>query len=112
MSHYPFIHNLHITSVSVHGNKWTVQGTMNVYFSKCAWSEFGYKDGNFYWFNLWWQNQTGKEFCFGGIKAKLLWVNWTLIRHTDKYDSLGFKFEAEVKPCAPCHMPHAHVCHR
>jgi len=35
---------------------------MDVLFTDEAWAEFGYKDGNFCWFNEWWQNQTGNTY--------------------------------------------------
>jgi hypothetical protein len=86
MARYPFIRNLTVTSVNYTKGCVIVTGTMDVLFTKQAWTEFGYKNGNFYWFNLYWQHQVGKTFWH----CKLVAIHWTLVKHTPKYDKLAF----------------------
>jgi hypothetical protein len=96
MVHYPFIKNLQINPVSIadlcltqpsSNHNIIISGTMKVYFTEQAWKEFGYKSGNFYWFNLWWQEHgAGIKIGWYTIKS----IKWTLLQHTANYDELGF----------------------
>ncbi len=84
---YPFIQNMEITSCRFRGKYLTVTGTMEVLLNDQAWTEFGYKEDNFYWFNEWWQDQVGHRFG----PFRLVSVNWTLIEHTEARDTLAFE---------------------
>jgi hypothetical protein len=90
MARYPFIKNLQITSISGSNNRLTITGILKVLFTREAWREFGYKRGNFYWFNKYWQDQVGKTVQFGNWHLKLLAIKWTLLEHEARYDKLGF----------------------
>ena len=94
MLRYSFIKDFEVTSVDYHGGQITVSGTVRVLFTDEAWTEFGYKDGNFYWFNKWWQEE-----AHGMIYARfrLVSAEWVLIEHTDAYDVLGFTMVWELK---------------
>jgi hypothetical protein len=87
MQQYPFIRGLQVSYVGFQNGNIVVYGTMRVYFTPLAWTEFGYKAGNFYWFNLWWQTKAlGMPVgCF-----KLVSMKWTLVEHTENYDVLNF----------------------
>jgi hypothetical protein len=99
---YPFIHNFTISSYSFKDGRLVVSGRMDVYFTKQAWDEFGYKQGNFYWFNLWWQQQVGKVvYNEQGTKVKLVSVTWTLLKQTKTYDTLGFNFTFQIEAAPP-----------
>lgn len=84
---FPFIQNFNVTSANYKGGYLIVTGTMNVLFTDEAWAKFGYKDGNFYWFNEWWQNQIGSTYG----PFKLVSITWVLIEHTETHDKLGFE---------------------
>ena len=92
MARYPFIQNLTVTGFTMSNGTCSVSGTMNVYFTQQAYEQFGYAKGNFYYFNAWWQNQTGKVISLDGIDVVLVSVNWTILKHTDAYDTLRFQF--------------------
>lgn len=92
MAQYPFIHNMKIGSVATVGTYLVVSGTMKVYFTDAAWKEFGYKPGNFYWFQKWWNSNA--PFTYGLIK--IVKVDWTLLKHTEKYDELAFVARIET----------------
>ncbi len=93
MARYPFIQNLTVTSVSYESGYVVISGTMRVQFTGQAWTDFGYKDGNFYWFNEWWQEQVGET--HGAFK--LVSIRWAFIEHTGTYDKLGFVITLEPK---------------
>jgi hypothetical protein len=84
---FPFLQNFEATSYSFLGNYLVVTGTVEVPFTEAAWTEFGYRDGNFYWFNEWWQQQAGT--VYGPVR--LVSITWTLLEHTESYDRLGFE---------------------
>lgn len=103
MLRFPFIQDLTVTSVTYENGKFVITGTIKVLLSDEAWAQFGYKDGNFYWFNEWWQTEAP-----GMTKGpfRLVSVTWTLIEHTEAYDRLGFTLVLERR-CA--HSKKAHV---
>lgn len=84
---FPFIQKLTVTSYDYDGRYLAVTGTMDVLLDEEAWVEFGYKEGNFYWFNEWWQDQVGNKFG----PFRLVSITWTLLEHTETHDRLGFE---------------------
>jgi len=94
MARYPFIQNLTVTSFNYKNGQLIVTGTMDVYFTDQAWEQFGYKDGNFYWFNEWWQEHEG-NLRFGAIR--LVDVEWTLLEPHETYNKLAFTAVVERK---------------
>jgi len=93
MARYPFIQNLAVTSLNYENGYLIFSGVMDVYFTDEAWAEFGYKNGNFYWFNQWWQDQVGNRYG----PFKLVSITWKIIEHTETYDKLGFVIVLEPK---------------
>jgi hypothetical protein len=89
MSRYPFIKDMTITSTNVDPATGyvTAQGTMKVMFTNDAWTQFGYKDDNFYWFNKWWQEEA-PGITYGPFR--IVSATWTLVEHTENYDKLEF----------------------
>jgi hypothetical protein len=88
---YPFLKNITITSFSSCGSTCNIQGTLDVYFSNQTWLSFGYKPNNFYWFNLYWQDQTGRIlYQLGPFKLVLVSLQWSLLKHTEKFDTLRY----------------------
>lgn len=87
MARYPFIQNLNPTSLNYENGYLIINGTMDVQFTDQAWTEFGYKDGNFNCFNTWWQDQIGNTYG----PFKLVSITWTLLEHTENYDKLSFQ---------------------
>ena len=94
MSRYSFVQNLTVTSFNYADGQLIVNGTMDVYFSDQAWEQFGYKDGNFGYFNQWWEDNEG-NLRFGAIK--LVDITWTLLEEHETYDKLGFTAVLERK---------------
>lgn len=90
---FPFIQNFTATSYNYDGEYLTVTGTMDVLFTDEAWEKFGYRDGNFYWFNEWWQNQIGETYG----PFRLVSITWNLIEHTETHDTLGFEVVLTLK---------------
>jgi hypothetical protein len=86
-SRFPFLQNLTVTSYTFAGDCLVVTGTVEVVLTEEAWTKFGYRDGNFYWFNEWWQQQGGM--AYGPVR--LVSIEWTLLEHTESYDRLGFE---------------------
>ena len=88
---FPFIQNFTVTSFNYaharHRHYLVITGTMDVLFTDEAREKFGYEDGNFYWFNEWWQNQVGAKYG----PFRLVSITWTLIEHTETQDTLGFE---------------------
>ena len=41
--------------MAVQGSTITIKGTVDIYFTNRAWEEIGYKSGNFYHFDKYWQ---------------------------------------------------------
>lgn len=94
MLRYSFIKDFEVASVSHSGGQVVVSGTLRVLFTDEAWTEFGYKDGNFYWFNKWWQEEApGMTYA----RLRLVSAEWVLIEHTETYDVLGFTMVWELK---------------
>lgn len=94
MLRYPFIKDLSVATVDYQGGHIIVTGTFRVLLTDQAWSEFGYKDGNFEWFNKWWQDEAP------GIDVgpfRIVSVTWTLVEHTATYDKLAFAAVLEVR---------------
>jgi len=87
MLRYPFIKDAAVTSVNYDDGQIVVTGTVKVLFTDEAWTEFGYKDGNFYHFDKWWQEEAPGLKC---ARLRLVSAEWVLIEHTDTYDVLGF----------------------
>lgn len=96
MSQYPFIKNLAFTSLQYESGYLIINGTMDVQFTDQAWTEFGYKKDNFYWFDAYWQEQIGNRYG----PFELVAITWTLIEHTETFDRLSFQIVLE---------PRAHV---
>lgn len=94
MLRYSFIKDAEVTSVSYNGGQITVSGTVGVFFTDEAWTEFGYKDGNFYWFNKWWQEEAPGLTC---ARFRLVSAEWTLLEHTETYDLLSFTMVVELR---------------
>ena len=92
MVRYPFIQDLTVTSVTYQNEQMIITGTMTVLFTDEAWSQFGYKDGNFDWFNEWWHTEAP-----GMTKGpfRLVSMTWNLIEHTEAYDMLRFTLVLE-----------------
>jgi hypothetical protein len=84
---FPFLQNFTVTSYNYDGRYLIVTGTVDVALTEKAWTEFGYKGGNFYYFNEWWQNQAGNKFG----PFQLVSITWTLLEHTNTYDKLAFE---------------------
>ena len=84
---FPFLQNFEVTSYSLVGDHLVVTGTVEVPFTDQAWEEFGYRDGNFPWFDAWWEQQEGN--MYGPVR--LISIEWTLLEHTESYDRLGFE---------------------
>lgn len=89
MNRYPFIKDMNINSANVDPTTGyiTVQGTMKVTFTNDAWTQFGYKNDNFYWFNKWWQEDAPGT-TYGPFK--IISATWTLTEHAENYDKLEF----------------------
>ena len=89
MNQYPFIKDMTINSANVDPATGyiTVQGTTKVMFTNDAWTQFGYKNENFYWFNKWWQEESP-----GTTQGpfKIISATWTLTEHAENYDRLEF----------------------
>jgi hypothetical protein len=81
------LQDFEVTSYSFSGDYLMVTGTVEVPFTEAAWTEFGYRDGNFYWFSEWWQQQG--DIPIGPFR--LVSITWTLLEHTESYDRLGFE---------------------
>lgn len=98
MLRFPFIQDLTVTSVTYENGKFVITGTIKVLLSDEAWAQFGYKDGNFYWFNEWWQTEAP-----GMTKGpfRLVSMTWILIEHTEVYDELSFTIVLERKCACP-----------
>jgi hypothetical protein len=94
MLRYPFIKDAAVTSVSLHGGQIIVSGTVRVLFTDEAWTEFGYKDGNFDWFSKWWQEEAPG---LTHARLRLVSAEWVIIEHTEAYDVLGFTMVLELK---------------
>ena len=92
MLRFPFIQDLTVTSVTYQNGRLIVTGSMKVLFTDEAWIQFGYKEGNFDWFNEWWQTEAP-----GMTKGpfRLVSLTWILIEHTEAYDKLGFTMVLE-----------------
>jgi len=93
---YPFSRNIHATPVAINGDTITVKGTMDVYFTQQAWCEFGYKKGNFQYFDEWWHQQIGQTYRYMGVHVKLVYIDWTLLQHYYDHDHLGFTLKVKV----------------
>lgn len=93
MARYPFIQNFTATSLTYENGYLIVSGTLDVYFREQAWNDFGYKKGNFDWFNEWWQNQVGNRYG----PFTLVSINWNLIEETETHDKLSFLIVLEPR---------------
>jgi hypothetical protein len=92
MLRYPFIQDLTVTSVTPQNGQIIITGTVKVLLTDEAWTQFGYKDGNFEWFNEWWQTEAP-----GMTKGpfRLVSMTWILNEHTETYDELRFTLVLE-----------------
>ena len=91
---FPFLQNLTVTSYAFAGDCLVVTGTLEVALTEEAWTEFGYRDGNFPWFDAWWEQQEGN--VYGPVR--LISIEWTLLEHTESYDRLGFEAVLTMRP--------------
>jgi len=94
MLRYPFVQDLTVDSVSYQSGRFVVVGTLKVVFTDDAWIEFGYKDGNFFWFDKWWRDEAPGT-AFGPFR--LVSMSWTLLEHAETYDRLAFVMVLEKR---------------
>lgn len=111
MVRYSFIQDLSVTGLSFDGKYLHVSGMFKVQLTEEAWTEFGYQDGDFYWFNEWWQEQVGNRYRHFALMS----IEWTVLEHTETHHKLGFTLILEPKayiqtekPPNPSHPPHRH----
>lgn len=108
MVRYPFIQDLSVPGLSFDGKSLQVSGTFKVQLTEEAWTEFGYQDGNFHWFNEWWQEQVGNRYG----PFTLISVEWTVLERTETHHKLGFTIvlepKAHIQTEKPPHPPHPH----
>jgi hypothetical protein len=72
----PYAKNLEVHLASWDGNVLTFAGSVDInYKNPQAWTDIGYKEGNFQYFYQYWQNQEGKTFSYSGVNVKLIDVN-------------------------------------
>jgi hypothetical protein len=93
---FPFFKHINATPVAIQGDTVTIKGTVDVYFSCQAWREFGYKNGNFPYFDHWWHQQIGNTYWYMGVHAKLVYIDWTLLQHYPDHDHLGYVMKIKV----------------
>ncbi len=94
---FPFAKDLNVSITSINGNVVTLDGSVKIHYKNPqAWTDFGYKDNNFYFFNQYWISQEGKTFTSNGISVKLLNIDITLAQHTPSYDKLVFKITVQI----------------
>ncbi len=92
----PYAKNLDVHLASWNGNTLTFTGSVDIHYKNPqAWSDFGYKDGNFQYFYAYWQQQEGKTFSYAGVTVKLIDVTITLTQHTPSYDHLIFSVQLQ-----------------
>lgn len=114
MAKYPFIQNLSVTSLSFDGEYLHVSGEVKVQLTEEAWTDFGYKGDNFYWFDKWWQEQVGNKYGPFTLSS----IEWTVLERTETYHRLKFTIVLEPNarirtgkpphPLHPLHPPHPH----
>jgi hypothetical protein len=69
----PYAKNLEVRLTSWDGNTLTFTGSVDInYKNSQAWTDIGYKEGNFKYFYQYWQNQEGKTFSYSGVNVKLI----------------------------------------
>lgn len=95
-SAYPYVKNVRASPVAVQGSTVTIKGTVDIYFTDRAWEEIGYKSGNFYHFDKYWQSQEGHRFSYMGVTVRLEHIDWTLVRHYQDHDRLSFVLRVRV----------------
>ncbi len=93
---YPFARHIKATPVAINGDVVTIKGTVDVYFTHDAWKEIKYKNGSFEGFDAWWHTQIGSTYCYLGVHAKLVYIDWTLLHHYQDHDHLGFTLKVKV----------------
>ncbi len=87
----PYAKNLNAHFDGVNNGVYSFSGSVDIiYRNPQAWRDFGYKDGNFYFFNQYWENQVGNTFTFAGVSAKLVDISITLDGHFQSHDHLLF----------------------
>ena len=92
----PYAKNFGVHLASWDGNILTFTGSVDIqYKNPQAWSDIGYKDGNFKYFYEYWQNQEGKTFSYAGVNVKLIDVAMTLSQHTQTFDHLQFTIKLQ-----------------
>jgi len=95
----PYAKNLEITGVNWDGDTVHVTGSVDIEFKNHkAWTEFGYKDGNFQYFHDYWVTQATEKalFSYNGVTVRLLEMDWTLAQHYKNYDHLLFTIKAQL----------------
>ena len=76
-------------------HKRLLASSVNIQFTKKAWGEFGYKEGNLFFFNQWWQEQEGKTLSYKGVTVKLKSIEWNLVEHFNDHDHLTFRMQLQ-----------------
>ncbi len=95
-SAYPYVKHIKASPVAIQGSTVTIKGTVDIYFTDRAWQEIGYKHGNFYYFDRYWQSQEGHRFSYMGVNVMLEHIDWTLVRHYQDHDRLSFVLRVKV----------------
>ncbi len=87
----PYAKNLNVHFDGFSDGVYTFSGSVDIHYKNPqAWTDFGYKEGNFYFFNQYWQSQVGNTFTFAGVTAKLVGITIVLAGHTQSSDHLVF----------------------
>jgi hypothetical protein len=95
-SAYPFAKHIKAYPVAIQGNIVTIRGTVDIYFTKDAWDQIQYKNGSFEGYDAWWHTQIGKHYCFMGVHAQLVYIDWTLLHHYYNHDHLGYVLKVKI----------------
>jgi hypothetical protein len=93
---YPYVKHINAAPVAIQGNVVTIKGTVDIYFCERAWEEIGYKPGNFKYYDRWWHEQIGNTYCYMGVRAQLVYIDWTLLHHYCDHDRLSYVLKVKV----------------
>jgi hypothetical protein len=95
-SAYPYVKNIKAAPVAIQGSTVTIKGSVDIYFTDRAWEEIGYKRGNFYHFDKYWQSQEGHKYSYLGYTVTLVHMDWTLVKHYRDHDRLSFVMKVKI----------------
>ena len=87
MSQYPCIKNIKVESVEIYGGRVHITGVLTLDYSQPK----TYHEGNFYYFDSWWQTQEGS--VYNGFR--IVSVDWTLLKETPSQSKLRFNLVLE-----------------